>query len=443
MAWVAVARGTEASPPTASQTISSLTGNTLYRVRVRAKNSSGAGSWAFGTGGTTTSAVPAAPTDMEAGTGDTELFLIWTPPSGTLTGYDVHYTSAPASGNGSVANSVTSTGSNPATGWVAVSRGVESSPPENSQYIRNLDNGTTYRGRVRAKNTNGAGSWGFISGTPVVAIPLEVINLAVIAGDTQLSLSWDRNSGGGAPASYRVHYTTSTSVAYSAAVGSDVATGWVDTGYTGATTSYTITGLTNNQAYRVRVLAKNASAESDWEEVSGTPSAPPAAPTNLTTTAGHTVLVLTWTAPSGTLTGYDVHYTSATTSSVNNDAAASGNNAATAWVAVSRGSEASPPTASQTISSLNNGTLYRLRVRGKNGSSDGAWVFGMGTPDVLASPSSLLVIPRNTGLRVSWSTVSAATGYDVQYTSANTATTTGNDPATAWVAVTRTGTPTI
>ena len=151
------------------------------------------------------------------------------------------------------------------------------------------------------------------------------------------------------------------------------------------------------------------------------------------------------------MTGYDVHYTSAPptgSGSVANSAAASGNNAATAWVAVARGSEASPPTTSQTISSLVTGTEYRLRVRGKNGRSDGAWVFGMGTPDVLASPSSLNVIPLNTALRVSWTPVSAATGYDVHYTSANEATAgntdaaSGNDPAAAWVAITRSGSST-
>ena len=37
----------------------------------------------------------------------------------------------------------------------------------------------------------------------------------------------------------------------------------------------------------------------------------PAAPTNLMVSAGDGSLALSWTAPTGTLTGYDVHYTSA------------------------------------------------------------------------------------------------------------------------------------
>ena len=60
------------------------------------------------------------------------------------------------------------------------------------------------------------------------------------------------------------------------AVGSDLATEWVDTGYTGTTTLYTITGLTNGQAYRVRIQAKNAAGNANWVEGSGTPVLPPA-----------------------------------------------------------------------------------------------------------------------------------------------------------------------
>ena len=128
-------------------------------------------------------------------------------PSGTLTGYDVHYTSAPATGTGMVSNTAAASGSNPATAWVADSRGTESSPPTAQHQITGLNNGTAYRVRVRAKNSNGAGTWVFGTGTPEVATPFEPVNLAVTADHTTLSLSWNRNSGGGPPASYAVHYT--------------------------------------------------------------------------------------------------------------------------------------------------------------------------------------------------------------------------------------------
>ena len=103
-------------------------------------------------------------------------------------------------------------------------------------------------------------------------------------------------------------------------------------------------------------------------------------PTSLDVSPGNAKLDLSWTAPTGvTLTGYDVHYTSAVAGTVGDNVAVQTGNTATAatgWLAVTR----SGTTASQTISSLNNGTTYRVRVRAKDSGGSGAWVFGTGTP---------------------------------------------------------------
>ena len=219
---------------------------------------------------------PAAPTNLSVSAGNAALLLSWTAPTGTFTGYDVHYTSAPASGSGAVGN-----------------------------------------------------------------------NVAV-------------QTGGSATA----------------------ASGWLAVTRSGTTATQTISSLTNSVGYRVRVRAKTSSVSGAWVFGTGSPSARAAtlaAPTNLSVSAGDAQLSLTWTAPTGTLTGYDVHYTSAAVSS---NAVASGGNPATAWVAVTR----SGTTASQTISSLTNRTAYRVRVRAKTSSANGAWVFGSGTP---ASPTTV------------------------------------------------------
>ena len=108
---------------------------------------------------------PSAPTNLVVGPGNGSLSLSWTAPSGTITGYDVHYTSAPATGSGSVANSVTTTGSNPATAWVAVTHSGTTA----SQTISSLTNNTAYRVRVRAKNSVGNGAWVFGTGTPTTS----------------------------------------------------------------------------------------------------------------------------------------------------------------------------------------------------------------------------------------------------------------------------------
>ena len=100
--------------------------------------------------------------------------------------------------------------------------------------------------------------------------------LLVSAGDARLDLSWTAPSfdGGSALTGYDVHYTSSTTVAADAAAGTNVATEWVAVTRTETdppTASQTISSLTNETAYRLRVRAKNAAGESGWVTGSGTP----------------------------------------------------------------------------------------------------------------------------------------------------------------------------
>ncbi len=96
---------------------------------------------------------------------------------------------------------------------------------------------------------------------------LEPENVSASASGNTLNVSWDANSIGDTPLSYNVHYTTSTTLTGSSDnVGSNPATQWVDTGYAGATTSYTITGLNYATLYRVRVSAHSELSSSSWAE---------------------------------------------------------------------------------------------------------------------------------------------------------------------------------
>ena len=61
-------------------------------------------------------AVPAAPANLSVAVDTMALSLSWTAPVGTLTGYDVHYTSAAASGGNPLSDGAPASGSDPALG---------------------------------------------------------------------------------------------------------------------------------------------------------------------------------------------------------------------------------------------------------------------------------------------------------------------------------------
>ena len=112
----------------------------------------------------------AAPADLAA-SGNAQLGLSWTAPSGVLSGYDVHYTSAPTMGAGLVTNIAdVQSGVNPsaADGWVDAAHSGTGA----SHTITGLVNGRAYRVRVRAKSAAGPGAWAHATGTPAVpALP--------------------------------------------------------------------------------------------------------------------------------------------------------------------------------------------------------------------------------------------------------------------------------
>ena len=152
----------------------------------------------------------------------------------------------------------------------------------------------------------------------------------------------------------------------------------------------------------------------------------PAAPADLLVRASDAKLDLDWTAPVGTLTGYDVHYTSATSASVADDAAVQTGGAAAGWVAHSR--TATDLNAAHEITGLTNTTPYRVRVRARSYAGDGAWAQGSGTPGTPTqaqsppeAPRYVSVYPSGDGsyLIVSWAAPDSddppVTGYDVQY----------------------------
>ena len=317
-------------------------------------------------------APPAAPTGLTVTPGGARLDLTWTAPSGSLRGYQVHYTSAAAA---AVGNHDAASGNDPAAAWVSVSRSGTAA----SQAITGLTDGTTYRVRVRAvgsRTSGNPGFWVFGTGEPVETMDAGApTGLGITVGSGGLRVSWTAPAG--AVRSYDVHYTASASIGNNdAASGNNPAAAWVDAGHTGTNAWHRIDGLTNGTTYRVRVRAVNTAGASAWVRGTGTPaSSPPAAPAGLVVGSDHRKLNLRWRKPAGTVTSYDVHYTAST--AVGNDAASGSNtNPATGWVDAGHAGTAT----SLAISGLTNGTTYRVRVRAVNASGAGGWARGTGTP---------------------------------------------------------------
>lgn len=125
----------------------------------------------------------------------------------------------------------------------------------------------------------GSGNGGGTTGNP----PAAPTGLTATAGNQQIALSWTASTNA---TSYNVLRSTTNGGSYSS----------VATGVT--TTSYTDTGLTNGTAYYYVVTATNSYGTSgNSNQASATPSLPaPAAPTNLTATAGNQQVALSWTA---------------------------------------------------------------------------------------------------------------------------------------------------
>ena len=337
--------------------------------------------------------------------GNARLVVTWTAVS-TATGYTVQWMS---SGQGY------NTGDRQAT----VTSG------STTRYtIPSLTNGTEYTVRVIATRTgadDGPPS-AEMTGTPRVPPPPpppvtdleQVMGVGVVPGNAQLVVTWTAVS---TATGYTVQWMSSGQ-GYN--IGDRQATVT-----TGSTTRYTIPSLTNGTEYTVRVIATRTGADDGppSDEMTGTPTVPPPPPPPPVTdlaqvmgvgvVPGNAQLVVTWTAVDNA-TGYTVQWMSS----------GQGYNIGDRQATVTTGS-----TTRYTIPSLTNGTEYTVRVIAtRTGADDGPPSDEMtGTPRVpppppppvtdLAQVMGVGVVPGNAQLVVTWTAVSNATGYKVQWMS--------------------------
>ena len=399
---------------TTTTTISNLTNGTAYQVQVQATNGIGDSSWSSSASAIplTTPAAPARPTVTA---GADQLEVEWSVPSdngGTaITGFKVRRCDQ-------------STGCDATNEWTAES---VSGGATTIHTITGLTNGTTYRVQVAAVNSVGTGAWSqYRTGKPVDK-PSQPGDLDVVSGPRSLTVSWTAsNDNGSTITRYNLRYCDTSDSSKDCYTDYD---DWTKSNVSGATTSTTFTGLTNNNSYSVEVQAKNAVGESEWASSSGTPGAPGKPTLSLTTPTAGGQIKARWSAPSQgheAISGYDVE----SCNSTDNDCTDSNN-----WDSANH----SDTTTSNTITGLTNGKAYKVRVRATNSVGSGVWssevtATPLGKP---AKPDAPTLAIKDRGIDVTWSAPSDTggapiTSFKVRHRVKDTNSTTPGDQPGNW-----------
>ncbi|MGI9256819.1 MAG: fibronectin type III domain-containing protein [Salinispira sp.] len=218
------------------------------------------------------------------------------------------------------------------------------------------------------------------------------------AGNTQLRVNWTppENNGGSEITAYELRHSDNGGSNWS-----DIIT------VTAPATSTAITELTNNTAYVVQVRARNsADGTGEWSESSmeATPiAAVPTEPTAFMLTAGDVSITATWAAPEAgdypDITGYELHH----------------REVGGTWTM-----PISPDTnTSHTITGLENGTEYEVRVYAVNGQGNGNPATDtatlIGPP---AAPTGLTLVSGQQSITAAWTAPTnngGITGYDLRF----------------------------
>ena len=279
--------------------------------------------------------------------------------------------------------------------------------PTTSPYkITNLNNGTPYTVRVLGVNEANPDTPGDpseeVTETPRT-IPDEVTTLGVISGDKELTVSWtapvpEKNGGPGINR-YIVQWKSGNQE--------------YDTSRqeTTSNTSQVIKELTNGTPYSIQVRADNGEEpegeqEYNWEETTGTPMTVPGAPTNLEVEEGDRQLKVSWVAPTNT-GGLNIkidHF-------VIQWQVKGGN-----WSSPDEHTTTDGNKLTDTITGLDNGTDYDIRVRADNDVEGQTfeWAYTTGKPRKIPSaPRSLRVEAGDGQLALSWAAPSNKGGLDI------------------------------
>ena len=376
-----------------SAAIGSLAADTSYEVQVRATNAEGDGDWSVaGTGRTTATSAPGAPTGLSAtASGTTAINLSWSAPGSTggsaITGYKIE-----VSPNGT-------------SGWTDQVANTNSTATTYAH--TGLTAGDTRHYRVSAINTNGTGTASNVdSATTATSVPGAPTSLAATSsGTTAINLSWSApaSTGGSAITGYKIE------------VSPNGTSGWTDqvanTNSTATTYAHTGLGGGTTRHYRVSAINTNGTGTASNVANATTDATVPGAPTGLTATAsGSTAINLSWSAPASTggsaITGYKIEVSP---------------NGTSGWTDQVANTNSTATTYAHTGLTAGDTRHYRVSAINANGTGTASNVDSATTgTSVPGAPTSLAATSSgSTAINLSWSAPastggSAITGYKIE-----------------------------
>ena len=411
--------------------IDTLTNGTKYQVQVQATNSVGDSAWSGAASGTPTAQKPDAPSAPTLTKGATQLSVSWSAPTAngaSITDYDVRYRVKDTNS--------TTPGDQPGS-WTTLAGGQTGGADPGtatSATITGLTNGTAYQVQARGTNSVGTGDWSASASAAPEDAPAAPAAPTLTYASTSLTATWTAPAANGQPISdydvrYRVKDTNSTTPgdqpgSWNSLSGSDDP---------GTATTADIDGLTNGTTYQVQVRATNSVGTGSWSaSANEKPSTVPGKPTAVTLTIKDQSLGVSWTAPTATggadITGYKTEHCDNST----------GCDAASEWTSTTHTGTGT----TATITGLNNGRSYQVRVAATNRSGDSAWSTAAtetpaAKPDTPAAPTVTMLHQK---LRVSWTAPAnngaAISDYDMQYRVKDTNSTTPGDQPGDWTTLT-------
>ena len=311
---------------TTAHTVTELDNDAAYNFKLRAVNASGGGAESDEVTATPV-AVPAKPAGFTATPGDNQVSLQWTDPDdSSITGWQY---------------AVKTTGSYDS--WTDI---ADSDATTTRHAVTGLNNGVAHRFKLRAVNSSGNGIESEEATATPVPPPAKPEGFEAAPLDGKVVLTWD-DPGDVTIAGWQ--YKVASTGVYGPWTGIP--------GSGAATTGYTVMGLDNGIAYRLKLRAVNGSGDgAESDEAAATPIAVPAKPTGLTAASGDGRVALTWDDPDNmTIVHWQYRYDAGSGYGEWTDVPGSG-----------------ATTTAHTVTGLDNGTTHRFKLRAVNGSGDGA-----------------------------------------------------------------------